>query len=107
MGRKSQRLITTIFRMIACIPPLLLSLVLKDFSKSIQMAGFAGLYVAFLAPALLQWKSHAAYRNTMGENNTCNTGWYSGAVNTIPVFVFTAFSLLVLIYPILQKAIAW
>jgi hypothetical protein len=93
---------TVVFRLIAAIPPLLGSLIASDLSFSLQLAGVAGLYVAFVTPALLQRKSHkyvASYHhyfsNTITIGGNIYSGWYSKPYLPTYVLIFASFSLFV------------
>lgn len=90
--RQANRIATVAFRLIASVPPLLASMIASDLSFSLQVAGVAGLYVAFIAPALLQRKSFCCI-----ETYTKNiySGWYSKPYFASFVLIFAAFSMLV------------
>jgi amino acid permease len=62
-GWPSSSRITTIFwRLVASIPPLLLGGLATDLALSLQLAGFCGILVALVFPALLQWSSLARFQ---------------------------------------------
>lgn len=90
--RLAHRIATVTFRLAAAMPPLLGSLIASDLSFSLQVAGVAGLYVAFIAPALLQRKSFGVIDT---DGKTIYSGWYSKPYFTTFVLVFAAFSMLV------------
>lgn len=94
----TQRVIIVIFRLLASIPPLLLSLYITDLSMSMQFAGVAGLYVAFFAPALLYRKSYIDFVTKYGKENIVYTGWYSNVIYTLPVLLFAMFALVIVLY---------
>jgi amino acid permease len=81
--------VSTIFwRLVAAIPPLIGSIWATDLSFSFLLAGVAGIYVAFVAPCLLQLNSRAIV-----EHASLFRGWYSCSAWTYPVIVFACFAL--------------
>jgi hypothetical protein len=54
------------------------------------LAGVAGIYVAFFAPAFLQISSCRRQQKT---NTNVYSGWYSSTLWTYPVLAFASFSL--------------
>ena len=81
--------VSTIFwRLVAAIPPLIGSIWATDLSFSFLLAGVAGIYVAFVAPCLLQLNSRANV-----EHVSLFRGWYSCSAWTYPVIVFACFAL--------------
>jgi len=55
LARKEQRNRESIFfRLVAALPPIFISLFVSDLTVSLQLAGFAGIVVALVTPALLQ-----------------------------------------------------
>ena len=54
-GEQAQNnIITVLWRLVACLPPLALSLIVKDLSLSLMIGGACGIIVAFIIPAALQ-----------------------------------------------------
>jgi len=93
---QASRVGTMFWRLVASLPPLLASIWARDLSFSFQLAGVAGLYVAFVVPCLLQLKSssHGEYHfKNNGSNHTRYSGWYSKSYLTYPVLLFAAFAL--------------
>jgi hypothetical protein len=87
---KSTEVSSVFWKVTASLPPVLVSIFVSDLSFSLQLAGIAGIYVAFIIPALLQ------LRSTFQLGNGCETtyqGWYSHIQLCIPVLVFAAFSM--------------
>ena len=85
---EATRISSLAWRAVAAFPPLLFSLVATDLSFSFKLAGLAGIYVAFVAPALLQLESFRHYADP-----TIFCGWYSRRFLCFPVLGFAAFSL--------------
>ena len=86
-----------IWRLIASVPPILASVYAKDLAFSLQLAGLAGLYVAFICPALLQRASSNAIKRNFGETEvwTIYSGWQSKREVEIVVLVFSLFAFVV------------
>jgi hypothetical protein len=99
--KNAMKVATVVFRLIAAIPPLLGSLIASDLSFSLQLAGVAGLYVAFVTPALLQRKSHKYieshyhFINTITTGGNIHSGWYSKPYLPTYVLIFASFSFFV------------
>lgn len=53
----SKKIIVIVWRLVACLPPLAISLVVKDLSLSLLVGGACGIIVAFVIPAVLQLKA--------------------------------------------------
>ena len=99
---KAGRIATVFFRLVASIPPLILSLYATDLSFSLQLAGICGLYVAFFAPALLQFESKKRLRGKIIKaSKKLYTGWWSSEILCIPVILFAIFSLVDVVLGIL------
>jgi len=83
-----------IWRLIASVPPIVASIYAKDLAFSLQLAGLAGLYVAFICPALLQRASTNAIARNFGneETMTIYSGWQSRREVEILVLAFSAFA---------------
>lgn len=88
---------TVFWRLIAALPPLIGSLFAADLSFSLQLAGVAGVYVAFFAPSLMQLRSVWQDPSNAG---TVFHGWYSPTTLCYPVLAFASFSLAVVVYQI-------
>ena len=54
--RRSKATTSFLFKLLAGVPPILLSLVVNDLSLSLQFSGLCGVYVAFVAPTLIMLK---------------------------------------------------
>ena len=91
----SSKTSSILWRLVAAIPPLILSMVASDLSFSFLLAGVAGIHVAFLAPSMLQLKSQA-----LSREKTMFNGWYSGTVLCYPVVAFATFSFCVVLIQI-------
>ena len=50
---------TTLWRCIAIVPPIFMSMFITDISLSVQLAGICGIIVSMVIPALLQRHSRA------------------------------------------------
>ena len=87
---RSSRVTTVFWRLVAALPPLLRSLVAADLSFSLLLAGAAGVYVAFFAPALMQLRSIS---HSSSNAKTIFQGWYSTTFLCYPVLGFAMFSL--------------
>lgn len=98
----SVKIVTAFWRLVASIPPIIFSLWATDLSFSLQLAGIAGLEVAFFAPALLQRSSCAFITKRFGKNETetVYSGWHSNRGFVICVLVFATFSLCVVLVQI-------
>jgi amino acid permease len=97
MIERASRLLSIFWRLMAALPPLVFSVWAKDLSFSLLLAGVAGLYVAFVAPSLLQMASKTCVKQT----NTF-TGWYSASHLAYPVLAFTSFALVMVLLQILD-----
>lgn len=94
--RMRVKVATIFFRLCAAVPPLIGSLFATDLSFSLQLAGVAGVYVAFVAPSLLQSNSTKLVEALFGTTSTTiYSGWYSRS--SLPAFVlcFAAFSFVI------------
>ncbi|OQR91845.1 transmembrane protein [Achlya hypogyna] len=79
---KQQRVVC---RLVAALPPLVIAVLVTDLSITLQISGVFGVYVAFIAPALLQW---AARREDPRDN------MYSGRFSGDPyIYLVLAFGL--------------
>lgn len=91
----SSKTSSILWRLVAAIPPLILSMVASDLSFSFLLAGVAGIHVAFLAPCMLQLKSQA-----LSHEKTMFDGWYSRTLLCYPVVAFATFSFCVVVIQI-------
>ena len=90
------------FRLIAAVPPIILSVFVTDLAFSLQLAGIAGLYVAFVCPCLLQIRStEAMARNGMEVFNECS-GVQSTRGVCYAVLVFAFFSGVVVVHQVYE-----
>jgi hypothetical protein len=87
---KSADAASVLWRVLASVPPVLASIIASDLSFSLQLAGIAGIYVAFIAPSLLQIQSLRKFGN---GTETIYQGWFSSVSLCFPVLFFAAFSL--------------
>jgi len=72
VGGKVLREKTLLFwRLVASVPPVILSSFVTDLSISLQIAGICGLVIALVTPALLQLYSIKAYRDPTQINYNC------------------------------------
>jgi amino acid permease len=100
--KKARQISTAMFRLIAATPPIILSVYCSDLAFSLQLAGVAGLYVAFICPSFLQLRSiEAMNRNELPAFNEYS-GFHSGKAVCVGVLVFAAFSGVVVFYQIYQ-----
>jgi hypothetical protein len=97
--QRASKIATVFWRLVAAFPPLIGSLWATDLSFSLLLAGVAGLYVAFVAPSLLQLSS-----SQMLKEDTIFSGWYSASMLAYPVLLFATFALGVVL---LQIHDAW
>mmetsp|Transcript_5270 Transcript_5270/g.10528 ORF Transcript_5270/g.10528 Transcript_5270/m.10528 type:complete len:589 (+) Transcript_5270:222-1988(+) len=97
-----------LWRLIASVPPILASVYAKDLAFSLQLAGLAGLYVAFICPALLQRASSNAIARNFGETeiSTIYSGWQSKREVEIVVLVFSLFAAIVVMTQIRSEWVA-
>jgi len=70
-AQAARRLATSCFRLVASLPPIILSRFVTDLTVSLQLAGVAGIVVALVTPALLEI---AAERHIA----SCNVGGAGG-----------------------------
>lgn len=90
--QKASQVSTIFWRLAAAVPPLIGSIWATDLSFSFLLAGVAGIYVAFVAPCLLQLWSRATV-----EHVSLFRGWYSHPTWTFPVMGFAFFALCVVV----------
>ena len=83
MMERAFRISTVFWRVVAAFPPLVASIWADDLSFSLLLSGFAGLYVAFFAPSLLQLKCA----------DNVYSGWHSQKKLVYLVLGFATFSL--------------
>ncbi|OQR86321.1 transmembrane protein [Thraustotheca clavata] len=78
-------------RLVASLPPLVIAVLMTDLSVTLQISGIFGVYVAFIAPALLQL---IAQREDPREN--MYSGRFSGEpyIYLVLVFGIAAFGIL-------------
>lgn len=113
--KRASRIATIIFRLIASLPPLALSLYVQDLSFSLQIAGVCGVYVAFFAPSLLQLYSvrtlrSSTLRNGFNRNNVdcyknIYSGWWSDTSFCIPVLSFATYSFIIVVYNLIRMLV--
>ena len=85
---KASKIALMFWRLASALPPLIGSLFATDLSFSLLLAGVAGVYVAFLAPSLLQITS-----SRMDSDYNTYSGWYSRTSLCFPVLIFAVFSI--------------
>lgn len=88
--KKSTEAVSMLWKVLASLPPVLVSIIASDLSFSLQLAGIAGIHVAFVAPSLLQIQS---IRQSESGSKTMYHGWFSHIQFCFPVLVFAAFAL--------------
>lgn len=101
MIEKASQFVSIFWRLIAAFPPLLFSIWATDLSFSLLLAGVAGIYVAFIAPCLLQMCSTRTFKQA-----TIFAGWYSSSIFTYPVLGFAAFALVMVLLQIKDAVIS-
>jgi hypothetical protein len=110
--KRAAKLGSYAFRLVAAIPPLGASLFASDLSFSLQLAGAAGIYVAFVAPALLQIKGMQMVKEALFKDDSSSSdrrlysGWYSNPNFAFPVLLFAAFSFTLVLVHIRDSWIA-
>ena len=94
---RARSLSVSFWRCVASVPPIVFSVFASDLALSLQLAGVCGLYVAFVAPALLQLESRASARRVGGDRAVENvySGWHSKEEGCYAVLAFSAFALVV------------
>ncbi|KAG7346988.1 transmembrane amino acid transporter [Nitzschia inconspicua] len=95
---KSTEAASVWWKIVASVPPVLVSIIASDLSISLQLAGIAGIYVAFVAPSLLQIQS---IRQSGSDSQTIYHGWFSSIRLCVPVLVFAGFSLAMSVWQLL------
>ena len=95
---KSTEIASLLWKLVAALPPIIFSLMATDLSFSLQLAGIAGIHIAFVAPSFLQIKSTIRFREE--EQQTIFSGWYSSLKFCIPVLLFGTFSFFMVIWQI-------
>ena len=95
--KRADRIAVVFWRLVAALPPLVGSLFATDLSFSLLLSSVAGVYVAFIAPSLLQLAS-----SNVGEQQPQHEpvtsiylfqGWWSARWLPYPVLAFATFSL--------------
>lgn len=94
---KGTEVASVLWKLVASVPPVVGSIFASDLSLSLQLAGVAGVHVAFFAPSLLQIESTRLSGNC---GRTTYWGWYSPTVLCVPVLIFAAFSFVMVIWQI-------
>lgn len=75
--KEVQRWTVSLFRLLAAVPPILLSAVITDLTVSLQLAGFTGIIVALVTPALLQISSSRDLNSAdhLNQSSLFSSGW--------------------------------
>jgi hypothetical protein len=94
-GRNCWKLVC---RLTASVPPLLIAVFVSDLAITLQVSGIFGIYVAFFAPAFLQFY---AIRENPEEN--VYSGWFSSFKYIYGILIFGIFALAILIYQFIQQ----
>jgi amino acid permease len=94
----STKAASLIWKLVAALPPIFLSLRATDLSFSMQLAGIAGIHIAFVAPSFLQIKSTLLFRDE--DQQTIFSGWYSSLKFSVPVLLFGTLSFFMVIWQI-------
>jgi len=58
------------FRLLAAVPPLVGAGIIRDLGEITNYTGIVAFIICFVFPALLQWRSKAAYRDFTGLPET-------------------------------------
>lgn len=84
------------FRLVASVPPVLCSLVLRDLTTALQMAGIFGVVVALVVPALIQIKASQRasllpplYKDSPYDTFLTRTSWLPSGVLCFSILAFT------------------
>ena len=93
--KKASSIVIVFWRIVASLPPIIVSIAATDLAFSLQLSGLAGLYVAFICPALLQIESTRSVTRCGLESNTMYSGWHSGLNWCYMVLVFSAFAFVI------------
>jgi amino acid permease len=83
----STKLRSTTGRILAAFPPVILSLLSRNLSVALQMAGLCGVYVALVTPALLQFYSARACEKKFGVG-IFHTVYCPAFLGSIPAVLF-------------------
>lgn len=84
------------FRLVASVPPVLCSLVLRDLTTALQMAGIFGVIVALVVPALIQIKASQRasllpplYKDSPYDTFLTRASWLPSGVLCFSMLAFT------------------
>ena len=86
-----------LWRLIASIPPLILTLFLKNLAFTLMIAGFSGIQVAFVFPALLQIYSILNCERQFGTSETMFSWHFSKPIYILLVLLFSIFAAVVIL----------
>ena len=92
--KRASKIANITWKLIASIPPLIGSIWSTNLSFSFLLAGLSGVYVAFIAPSLLQ------YYSSQQQELLHHRGWYSYTQWILPVISFATFAMCMLFYRI-------
>ena len=110
--RPSAKTWTLAWRLVAALPPLVAALLVSDLSLTLQFAGVFGVFVAFVAPAMLQWASRKELRRRLAMRSADDLrdpvhvsvahweSFVSGEAFVCVMLLFAAFSTVVVVYQI-------
>mmetsp|Transcript_4879 Transcript_4879/g.8675 ORF Transcript_4879/g.8675 Transcript_4879/m.8675 type:complete len:556 (-) Transcript_4879:276-1943(-) len=91
------------WKLASSVPPIILSLVLTDLSMTFKFAGIFGIYVAFITPALLFWKStEACKQNQVTPKTIYSLAFFSNLCFVVLVLVVSSVFLVIVVYQIVQ-----
>mmetsp|Transcript_22070 Transcript_22070/g.28574 ORF Transcript_22070/g.28574 Transcript_22070/m.28574 type:complete len:541 (+) Transcript_22070:107-1729(+) len=98
----SKKKILIFWRLVSSIPPILASLVLTDLSLTFKYAGIVGIYVAFITPALLFWRSMLTCKRHQITSTTIYSWHFSKVEYAYVVLVISIVFLFVIVYQIVD-----
>ena len=99
--RHHKKVISVLWRLVASVSPLILSLVVNDLSLSLQVGGICGIIVAFIIPSLLQLEACERLLRTPPIYHSSPYQTHVTSIQVMPFFVL-AFSAVALALCVMQ-----
>lgn len=77
-----------LWRLLASLPPVVISAFYRDLSMTLAFSGLPALFVAFVGPAVLEWTSARACMRSLGTRRTVYTWHFSRHEYVAGVLIF-------------------